>query len=96
LSSTYEFIAHFGDIAYADYFIKESWEGYFGNNSLIPNMTSVIDGYNVMLEQYYDQMTPLTSAKPYMVAPGKPRCESSLLLPSLILILTVYVPIGQL
>ncbi|KAF8553524.1 Metallo-dependent phosphatase [Imleria badia] len=67
---TYEFIAHFGDIAYADYFIKESWEGYFGNESLIPNMTSVIDGYNVLLEQYYDQMTPLTSGKAYMVAPG--------------------------
>ncbi|KAG6329001.1 hypothetical protein ID866_10088 [Astraeus odoratus] len=67
---TYEFIAHFGDIAYADYFIKESWQGYFGNDSLIPNMTSVVDGYNSLLEQYYDQMTPLTSSKAYMVGPG--------------------------
>ncbi|KAH7884196.1 Metallo-dependent phosphatase-like protein [Phlebopus sp. FC_14] len=67
---TYEFIAHWGDIAYADYFIKESWQGYFGNDSLIPNMTSVVDGYNSLLEQYYDQMTPLTSSKPYMVGPG--------------------------
>ncbi|KAH0838885.1 Metallo-dependent phosphatase-like protein [Lanmaoa asiatica] len=67
---TYDFIAHIGDIAYSDYFIKESWEGYFGNNSLIPNMTSVIEGYNTLLEQYYDQMTPLTSAKAYMVAVG--------------------------
>jgi len=67
---TYDFIAHFGDIAYSDYFIAESWEGYFGNNSLIPNMTSVVDGYNVLLEQFYDQITPLTSSKVYMVAPG--------------------------
>ncbi|KAL4064768.1 Metallo-dependent phosphatase-like protein [Scleroderma yunnanense] len=67
---TFEFIAHWGDIAYADYFIKESWQGYFGNDSLVPNMTSVVDGYNSLLEQYYDQMSPLTSAKPYMVGPG--------------------------
>ncbi|KAI6133822.1 Metallo-dependent phosphatase-like protein [Pisolithus croceorrhizus] len=67
---TYEFIAHYGDIAYADYFIKESWQGYFGNNSLIPNVTSVMEGYNSLLEQYYDQMTPLTSSKAYMVGPG--------------------------
>ena len=70
LPSTYQFIAHFGDIAYADYFIKESWQGSFGNNSLIPNMTSVMEGYNVLLEQFYDQMTPLTSSKAYMVAVG--------------------------
>ncbi|KAI6020974.1 Metallo-dependent phosphatase-like protein [Pisolithus microcarpus] len=67
---TYDFIAHYGDIAYADYFIKESWQGYFGNNSLIPNVTSVVDGYNSLLEQYYDQMTPLTSSKAYMVGAG--------------------------
>ncbi|KAF9219062.1 Metallo-dependent phosphatase [Gyrodon lividus] len=67
---TYEFVAHFGDIAYADYFIKESWQGYFGNDSLIPNVTSVVEGYNSLLEQYYDQMTPLTSSKAYMVGVG--------------------------
>ncbi|KIJ60135.1 hypothetical protein HYDPIDRAFT_99288 [Hydnomerulius pinastri MD-312] len=67
---TYEFIAHWGDIAYADYFIKESWQGYFGNDSTIVNMTSVVEGYNSLLEQYYDQMTPLTSSKAYMVGAG--------------------------
>ncbi|KAG9310506.1 Metallo-dependent phosphatase-like protein [Chiua virens] len=67
---TFDFIAHFGDIAYSDYFIKESWEGYFGNNSLIPNMTSVVEGYNELLEQFYDQMTPLTNSKAYMVSAG--------------------------
>jgi hypothetical protein len=78
---TYEFIAHFGDIAYADYFIKESWQGYFGNNSLIPNMTSAVDGYNVLLEQYYDQMTSLTSAKAYMVAAGNHEASLPFLSP---------------
>jgi hypothetical protein len=68
--STYEFINHWGDIAYADYFIKESWQGYFGNSSLIPNTTSVVEGYNSLLAQFYDQMTPLTSSKAYMVGPG--------------------------
>lgn len=66
----FEFLAHWGDIAYADYFIKESWQGYFGNDSLIPNMTAVEEGYNSLLAQYYDQMTPLTSGTPYMVGPG--------------------------
>ncbi|KAG6371038.1 Metallo-dependent phosphatase-like protein [Boletus reticuloceps] len=50
-------LTHFGDITYSD---------YFGNNSLIPNMTSVVEGYNVLFEQYYDQMTTLTSSKAYM------------------------------
>jgi len=75
--STYDFIAHFGDIAYADYFIKESWQGYFGNDSLIPNMTSVVDSYNVLLEQFYDQMTLLTSSKAYMVAVGNHEVSHS-------------------
>ena len=79
--STYEFLAHFGDLAYADYFIKESWEGYFGNNSLVPNMTSVMDGYNVLLEQFYDQMTPLTSSKAYMVAAGNHEASYTFLVP---------------
>jgi acid phosphatase type 7 len=78
VDSTYEFVAHWGDIAYADYFIKESWQGYFGNDSLIPNMTSVVDGFNNLLEQYYDQMTPITSSKAYMVGPGNHEASQSL------------------
>jgi hypothetical protein len=76
--STYEFIAHFGDFAYADYFIKESWQGYFGNDNLIPNATSVMNGYNSLLEQYYDQMAPLTSSKAYMVGVGNHEASLSL------------------
>jgi len=55
-----------GDIAYADYWLKEEIQGH------IPN-TSVADGFHVyesLLNQYYDEMTPITSQKPYMVGPG--------------------------
>ena len=67
---TYDAILHPGDIAYADYFIKESDTGYFGNASIKVNMTSVAEGYETILEQYFDEMTPLTSIRPYMVGPG--------------------------
>lgn len=55
-----------GDIAYADYWLKEEIQGH------IPN-TSVADGFQVyesLLNQFYDEMTPITSQKPYMVGPG--------------------------
>ncbi|ORY28956.1 Metallo-dependent phosphatase-like protein [Naematelia encephala] len=67
---TYDAILHPGDIAYADYFTKESINGYFGNGSIIVNMTSVANGYETILEEYYDQITPLTATRPYMVGPG--------------------------
>lgn len=55
-----------GDIAYADYWLKEEIQGY------LPN-TTISDGYKVyesLLNHYYDEITPLTSVKPYMVGPG--------------------------
>ncbi len=67
---TYDAILHPGDIAYADYFIKESETGYFGNASIKVNMTSVAEGYEAILEEYFDEMTPLTSIRPYMIGPG--------------------------
>ncbi len=54
-------------------------------------MTSVVEGYETLLEEYYDQMTPLTSSRPYMVAPGnhevRPRYESALKLTRRIVIM---------
>lgn len=41
-------------------------------------MTSVVEGYNELLEQYYDQMTILTSSMAYMVAPGNYEASRSL------------------
>jgi hypothetical protein len=55
-----------GDIAYADYWLKEEIQGF------LPN-TTIADGYKVyesLLNQFYDEMTPITSRKPYMVGPG--------------------------
>jgi hypothetical protein len=54
----------------ADYFIKESDNGYFGNSSIVVNQTSVAQDYETLLEEFYDELTPLTSIRPYMVGPG--------------------------
>ncbi|KAF7713470.1 Uncharacterized protein PECH_001247 [Penicillium ucsense] len=62
----YEFIWHPGDIAYADYWLKEEIQGF------LPNTT--IEGgakvYEAILNDYYDQMMAVTTTKPYMVGPG--------------------------
>ncbi|KAH8691669.1 Metallo-dependent phosphatase-like protein [Talaromyces proteolyticus] len=61
-----DFLWHPGDIAYADYWLKEEIQGY------LPN-TTIADGYEVyesLLNQYYDELVPITSKKPYMVGPG--------------------------
>lgn len=62
-----------GDIAYADYWLKEEIQGFLSN-------TSVADGfhaYESLLNQFYDEMTPITGQKPYMVGPGNhdSNCE---------------------
>ena len=62
-----------GDIGYADYWLKEEDQGF------LPN-TSVADGFHVyesLLNQFYDEMTPITSQTPYMVGPGNhdSNCE---------------------
>ncbi|KAE8421091.1 Metallo-dependent phosphatase-like protein [Aspergillus pseudocaelatus] len=61
-----DFLWHPGDIAYADYWLKEEIQGF------LPN-TTIADGYKVyesLLNQYYDEMSVITSKKPYMVGPG--------------------------
>lgn len=63
---TYDFLWHLGDIAYADYWLKEEIQGF------LPN-TTVQEGhkvYEMMLNDFYDQMMPVTAYKPYMVGPG--------------------------
>lgn len=62
-----------GDIAYADYWLKEEIQDF------LPN-TSIADGFHVyesLLNQFFDEMTPITSQKPYMVGPGNhdSNCE---------------------
>ncbi|KAL2012586.1 hypothetical protein VTN00DRAFT_111 [Thermoascus crustaceus] len=61
-----EFLWHPGDIAYADYWLKEEIQGF------LPN-TTIEEGaevYESLMNQYYDELTPITSKKPYMVGPG--------------------------
>lgn len=63
---SYDFIVHPGDLAYADYWLKEEIQGY------LPN-TTIDEGvyvYEAMLNTYYQQMQDLTAYKQYMVSPG--------------------------
>lgn len=62
----YEFLWHVGDIAYADYWLKEEIQGF------LPN-TTVEEGYKVyeaILNDFYNEMMPVTASKAYMVGPG--------------------------
>lgn len=48
------------------------WEFTLTRPGFEPN-TTIEDGYKVyesILEEYYDEMTPITTIKPYMVGPG--------------------------
>ncbi|EED21939.1 conserved hypothetical protein [Talaromyces stipitatus ATCC 10500] len=66
LKSEWDFFWHPGDIAYADYWLKEEAQGF------LPNYT-VADGqalYEKFLNEYFDEMTALTADRPYMVGPG--------------------------
>ncbi|KFY96693.1 hypothetical protein V500_02329 [Pseudogymnoascus sp. VKM F-4518 (FW-2643)] len=63
---SYDFVWQPGDMAYADYWLKEEIGGF------LPN-TTIADGYKVyekILNEFYDEMTPITTKKPYMVGPG--------------------------
>ncbi|GAA5996784.1 hypothetical protein JCM5350_007788 [Sporobolomyces pararoseus] len=69
---TYEFSHLVGDIGYADYFIKESFQGMFGTDKVTtqPTRAMVADKYEEMSEQFFDQMQPITAQRPWMVSPG--------------------------
>ncbi|KAG0658499.1 hypothetical protein C6P46_005742 [Rhodotorula mucilaginosa] len=72
MKDTYEFLYHTGDIGYADYFLKESVQGYFGtaDNETMPTVDEVAEGYESLSEQFFDQMVPITAEKPWMVLAG--------------------------
>ncbi|RDL35994.1 Purple acid phosphatase [Venustampulla echinocandica] len=62
----YEFVWQPGDMGYADYWLTEEIQGF------LPN-TTIADGYKVyesIMNQFYDDLTPITTQKPYMVGPG--------------------------
>jgi hypothetical protein len=64
--SGYDFLWHPGDIAYADYWLKEEIQDF------LPN-TTIAEGavvYERILNEFYDEMTTVTTDRPYMVGPG--------------------------
>ncbi|KAK7214902.1 hypothetical protein V2G26_002905 [Clonostachys chloroleuca] len=66
MQSGYDFLWHSGDIAYADYWLKEEIQGFLEN-------TTIADGYKVyeaILNDFYDEMMSVTAYKPWMVGPG--------------------------
>ncbi|KAK9236928.1 Metallo-dependent phosphatase-like protein [Lipomyces kononenkoae] len=71
----FDFLWHPGDIAYADYWLKEQIHKY------LP-WVSVDQGYkvyNMLLNTFYDEMQPITALKPYMVGPGnhEANCDNA-------------------
>lgn len=66
-----EFLWHPGDIAYADYWLKEEIQYY------LPN-TTIADGYKVyeqILNGFYEELQPISGNKPYMVGPGNHEAD---------------------
>jgi acid phosphatase type 7 len=62
-----------GDIAYADALIKETTQGYI--NSTI-TLAEGYKAYEPILDDFYDEMTLITTVKPYMVGPGNHEANS--------------------
>ncbi|KAK9236927.1 Metallo-dependent phosphatase-like protein [Lipomyces kononenkoae] len=62
----FDFLWHPGDIAYADYWLKEQIQKYL---TAVP-IDMGYESYNKLLNQYFDEMQPITALKPYMVGPG--------------------------
>ncbi|KUJ16457.1 Metallo-dependent phosphatase [Mollisia scopiformis] len=63
---SYEFIVHAGDIAYADYWLKEEIQNYLPTTT--PAQGAVV--YESILNAFFDEMNIITSQKAYMVNPG--------------------------
>lgn len=58
-ANDYEFVIHPGDFAYADdWYLKPK------------NLADGKNAYESILEQFYDQLAPITSRIPYMPSPG--------------------------
>ncbi|KAJ8101707.1 Metallo-dependent phosphatase-like protein [Lipomyces tetrasporus] len=62
----FDFLWHPGDIAYADYWLKEQIQSYL---PAVP-IDEGYKMYNRLLNTFYDELQPITAQKPYMVGPG--------------------------
>lgn len=63
---SWDFVLHPGDIAYADYWLKEEIGGYLPNTTIAEGHTV----YEAILNDFYDELTVVTETKPYMIGPG--------------------------
>jgi hypothetical protein len=63
----FDFLFHPGDIAYADYWLKEAVQKFL---DVTIDMESGYKAYESILDGFYNQMTPITTLKPYFVGPG--------------------------
>ncbi|KAK7203706.1 metallophosphoesterase [Myxozyma melibiosi] len=61
----FELLLHPGDLAYADSWLTEYLHGY-----LNITLDEGVEMYNLLLNQFFDEMQPVTSVRPYMVGPG--------------------------
>jgi hypothetical protein len=60
----YEFIMHPGDFAYADdWYLKPK------------NLFDGVNAYEAILENFYDQLAPISGRKPYMASPGNHEAD---------------------
>jgi hypothetical protein len=55
----YEFVVHAGDIAYADYWLKEEIQAYLPNTTT--DQGAVV--YESILNAFFDEMVGITSSK---------------------------------
>lgn len=65
-----------GDIGYADYWLDESVAGYLKNYDFSAAQGAVL--YEKLNNEFYDEMVPITSTRPYMIGPGNhdSNCKS--------------------
>ncbi|KAG9563418.1 Metallo-dependent phosphatase, partial [Aureobasidium melanogenum] len=66
-TSTFDFVAHPGDLAYADTWLKETQGGFINGNA---TYSQAYKAYESILDDFFDQLTPITTRLPYMVSPG--------------------------
>lgn len=70
----FDFLLHPGDLAYADYWLKEELQGYIDTGVNTQDTSALfkngVQTYEALLNTYYQQMQEITAFKPYMVGPG--------------------------
>ncbi|KAF2020392.1 Metallo-dependent phosphatase [Aaosphaeria arxii CBS 175.79] len=65
-ADAFDFMWHPGDIAYADYWLKEEIQGFLPNTTIEEG----IKVYESILNDYYNELASVSAFKPYMVGPG--------------------------